>query len=157
MMEQSPELTHLHLSCPKCNYDLAGIIRENGTATCPECGSDLEKYSIVNPVSRWDRLALNCTLILIVPLLMFFVMLTLNNYFRLRWIASSPIVGYLVTTAGLLIWLSLYEAKKRRRWSNPPPRFKPPLWVFIPLMILFAAACATVEFIILMSWIWSQI
>ncbi|MBO6738578.1 MAG: hypothetical protein JJ916_01840 [Phycisphaerales bacterium] len=26
-----------HPACPTCHYDLAGIIRKDGTATCPEC------------------------------------------------------------------------------------------------------------------------
>ncbi len=34
MSENAPNPT-----CPTCGYDLAGIIREDDTATCPECGT----------------------------------------------------------------------------------------------------------------------
>lgn len=144
-------------TCPKCNYDLAGIIREDGTATCPECGSDLEKYSMVNPISRGDQLAFNCTVILFAPIIVFFVMLSIGWVFKLSWISAGAIPALLLTNAGLLIWFSRFEADKRFWWSNPPPRFTPPLWVFIPLMILFAIACIVGEYFILMFWMWSQV
>lgn len=146
-----------HLTCPKCNYDLSGIIREDGTATCPECGSELEKYSMVNPVWRWDQFAFNCTVILFAPLLVFFTMMTIGWVFKISWISAGAVPALLLTTAVLLIWFSRFEADKRFWWSNPPPRFTPPLWVFIPLMILFAIACLVGEYFILMLWMWSQV
>lgn len=146
-----------HPCCPSCGYDLTGIIREDDPAKCPECGSDLEKESIVNPISRWDRLALSCTIILFAPMFVFFAMLTIGWAFKISWISAGAIPALLLTTAGLLIWFSRLEADKRFWWSNPPPRFTPPLWIFIPLMILFAVACLVAEYFLFILWVWSQV
>ena len=143
--------------CPTCGYDLAGIIRGDGTATCPECGSELERYTVEHPISRWDQLAFNCTLILFAPLLVFFTMMAIGWVFKISWIPAAAIPSLLLTTAGLLIWFSRFEADKRFWWSNPPPRFTPPLWVFIPLMILFAIACLAGEHFLYWLWVWSQV
>ncbi len=37
--------------CPTCGYDLAGIIREDGTATCPECGNQADLIHITQPLT----------------------------------------------------------------------------------------------------------
>ncbi len=37
--------THTNPTCPTCGYDLAGIIREDNTVTCPECGEAINQIS----------------------------------------------------------------------------------------------------------------
>jgi uncharacterized paraquat-inducible protein A len=41
--------THTNPTCPTCGYDLAGIVREDDTATCPQCASDSDEST------RWPR------------------------------------------------------------------------------------------------------
>ncbi len=96
-------------------------------------------------------------LLLIVPIVVFFVMWTLGSVLDIRWLSNASIPGHLLTTAGLLIWFSRFEADKRFWWSNPSPKFTPPLWVFITLIIMFAIACIVGEYLIFVLWIFSQI
>ena len=144
------------LICPACKYDVTSLVREDGTATCPECGSELERYSKSRTVSRWDRVGLYCTCILIAPALVFIAIIALGSVLKSQWLSSAAAAAHLLTTAGLMIWFIQYEADKRLWWSNPPPRFKPRLWILVPFLIVFSVACIAGEYFLLLLWVWSQ-
>ena len=68
----------LRLICPTCRYDLTGVIREDDTATCPECGFEgrattraAQRMKNREKVNHEIGMLLKTPIFLLIPIAMF--------------------------------------------------------------------------------------
>jgi hypothetical protein len=89
--------------CPKCNYDLASLIKRNGEAktTCPECGFSPEPNQPIGKPKKRKRLILAGTLLILIG-----ISLTSYRYYceyglsLPRWVIAT----YASWTGDLRMW-----------------------------------------------------
>lgn len=129
-------------ACPSCGYDLTGIIREDNTATCPECGEELDIIPTPHCVSRWDPLAaLLCIQFLLntgACLLVFVIR------------AGAPFLSMGLTLAVIPACAIRFE--HRRRKQIPALAFTPKLWLVTIIVLLHALTFVALTYLILL-WI----
>ncbi len=122
-------------TCPTCGYDLAGIIREDGTATCPECGSvsDSHRYSL--PISRWPIVSK----LIITHAVLFFLLSAALCLVPLGGVGGS--IWLLVQLCILPSSVVLIEHQLRK--SNPDQQFTPTI-----ARLSFIVACYTITLLL---------
>lgn len=143
-----------HLTCPKCNYDLTGIIREDGIATCPECGRKVSYLRTTEPTKQPRTFLLALVLILMLPSLWMSIFWAQINLGDSLDGALVPYFSGLLLTLYLpiaSIVLILRDWSKRKRLEATRGRIgfaKTSLTVFA-----FLCIAMTWNWIVLMQWV----
>lgn len=102
--------------CPTCGYDLAGIIREDNTTTCPECGSKSDSFRNTLPISRWPTIHK----LIIAHILL---MIVVNAILVVPLGASSGWIWFLMQF--VIMPAGVVFTEHRLRISNPPKNYTP--------------------------------
>jgi hypothetical protein len=140
---------------PTYNYDLDGIIREDGTATCPECGSVTTEERASQTVSRWKAVKRALIMLLAAPLAICLYSYVINlsweygsdALFEIGFIPLVLTFYYILITAIVLLIL---EWRTKRK--NKHCRVTPSVWLCVAAIIIPAAISITAIIFVLVPW-----
>jgi len=143
-------------TCPTCGYDLAGIIREDGTATCPECGqaTALDLASI--KLNRWPHTIVFIAAVGVIP--------SALTLFALRLFHNNSVYDFVSSIAVLLLvsqWLAVplmtlfaisYEAHHRHN-DRGTQHMRPSGRMSCTLITLAACVAAVLNIGVFSQWL----
>ncbi|PCI09177.1 hypothetical protein COB72_06865 [bacterium] len=117
-------------TCPTCNYDLTGLIKQGSSATCPECGHAVHFESTLPRPWFIESTKKPILIATIPPAAMFTVIITLGEWAinSNRSLLLNQLPSFIFCIGLTLFWffaVALTTAIIIKRWKGPPGQNSP--------------------------------